>query len=87
MILLLQPKKYLIILININGNLECKKFVFLKEIFDNVTDNTVSSKFLETISYLQKAGAQVDFVDFGKALLLAILPTYMVYFLCRSNFK
>ncbi len=63
---------------NINGNLEGKKICVLKEIFDNVTDNTVSSKFLETISYLQKAGAQVDFVDFGEALLYAILPTYMV---------
>ena len=63
---------------NINGNLEGKKICVLKEIFDNVTNNTVSSKFLETISYLQKAGAQVDFVDFGEALLYAILPTYMV---------
>ena len=63
---------------NINGNLEGKKICVLKEIFDNITDNNVSSKFLETISYLQKAGAQVDFVDFGEALLYAILPTYMV---------
>lgn len=62
----------------LDGNLKGKKFVVLKEVYDSITDKVIKDKFDLLLNKIKEGGSTVDFVEFGKKLLMAIYPSYIV---------
>lgn len=69
-----RPETYL----NFDGNIKDKKFCVLKEVYDSITDKVILNDFDNVIKSLKEGGSTVDFVSFGKELLAAIYPAYMI---------
>lgn len=55
-----------------------KKIAVINGIFKSITDKTVVDSFNKSLSYLEKNGAEIDFIDVDLDLLKAIYPSYIV---------
>lgn len=63
---------------NLNKNVKGKKIAVIKEIYDAISDGVLNKKFNESLEYLKKQGAIIDFVSMNKELLTAIYPVYFI---------
>lgn len=62
----------------INEGVKNKRIAVIKGIIESIKDKTVLASFDESISYLKKQGATVDFVEIDVNLLKSIFPTYVI---------
>ena len=63
---------------DLNKNINGKKIAVIKEIYEAVTDETLNKKFNDSLEYLKKQGATIDFVSIDKDLLTSIFPAYFI---------
>lgn len=63
---------------NLNKNVKGKKIAVIKEIYDAISDDVLNKKFNESLEYLKKQGAIIDFVSMNKELLTSIYPVYFI---------
>ena len=62
----------------LNKNISGKKIAVIKEIYEAVTDEVLNKKFNDSLEYLKKQGATIDFVSIDKDLLTSIFPAYFI---------
>lgn len=55
-----------------------KRICVFNQVIDAVEDKVIKDGFDKSVEYLKDAGAVVDYIDFDKNLLYALLPTYLV---------
>ncbi len=63
---------------NLNKNINGKKIAVIKEIYDAISDEVLNKKFNESLEYLKKQGATIDFVSIDEDLLTSIFPAYFI---------
>lgn len=65
-------------LLSLDKKLKGRKIAVIKPIFARMKNKTLIAEFNNLVSKLAANGAQVDFIDFDKNILNAILPTYQI---------
>lgn len=63
---------------NITSNIRGKRIAVINEIADSIIDETLRTKFSESLKYLEKEGAIIDYVSIDIKLLKSIYPVYNI---------
>ena len=62
----------------VSSSLKGTKIAIIKEIVDSIKDEKLLKSFATSVEALKKAGAEIDYVEFGLPELQAIYATYIV---------
>ncbi len=63
---------------HLNDSIAGKKIAVLNEVVDSISDKEIKDKFNSSLKELEKAGAIIEYVDFGRESLSSLYATYMV---------
>ena len=62
----------------VSSSLKGTKIAIIKEIVDSIKDEKLLKSFAASVEALKKAGAEIDYVEFGLPELQAIYATYII---------